>query len=187
MKQHSQSTTFVLSCVSSTPFCFCQRCSVDAIDQQGATALHVAAERGGVEVCWTLLQRTGCRMLHEKTHSGLKPLELCKQGKTFRWICRGIFIPGIKKHNKKKPWLLRYPFHICSFSWDPDADKFIALLHSFFSPDISNSPNYWVGTLMTHYITNPGSPTVSNTWSNCSKNEHYGLQCFNPNKYFLGF
>ncbi|XP_075874752.1 uncharacterized protein LOC142883615 isoform X2 [Nelusetta ayraudi] len=61
-----------------------QRCSVDTIDQQGATALHVAAERGGVEVCWTLLQRTGCRMLHEKTHSGLTPLELCKQGKTFR-------------------------------------------------------------------------------------------------------
>lgn len=83
------------------PFCFCQRCSVDTIDQQGATALHVAAERGGVEVCWTLLQRTGCRMLHEKTHSGLTPLELCKQGKTFRWICRGIFIPGVKK--KRNP------------------------------------------------------------------------------------
>lgn len=63
---------------------FCQRCAVDAMDQQGATALHVAAERGCVEVCWTLLQRTGCRMLHEKTHSGLTPLELCKQGKTFR-------------------------------------------------------------------------------------------------------
>lgn len=57
---------------------------MDATDQQGATALHVAAERGCVEVCWTLLQRTGCRMLHEKTHSGLTPLELCKQGKTFR-------------------------------------------------------------------------------------------------------
>ncbi|KAM7408784.1 hypothetical protein PAMA_002488 [Pampus argenteus] len=61
-----------------------QRCAVDAVDQQGATALHVAAERGGVEVCWTLLQRAGCRMLHEKNHSGLLPLDLSKQGKTFR-------------------------------------------------------------------------------------------------------
>ncbi|XP_042290404.1 putative ZDHHC-type palmitoyltransferase 6 isoform X2 [Thunnus maccoyii] len=61
-----------------------QRCAVDAVDQQGATALHVAAERGGVEVCWTLLQRAGCRMLHEKNHNGLTPLDLSKQGKTFR-------------------------------------------------------------------------------------------------------
>ncbi|XP_031735044.1 putative ZDHHC-type palmitoyltransferase 6 [Anarrhichthys ocellatus] len=61
-----------------------QRCAVDAVDQQGATALHVAAERGGVEVCWTLLQRTGCRMLYQKNHSGLTPLDLSKQGKTFR-------------------------------------------------------------------------------------------------------
>ncbi|KAG8000089.1 putative protein S-acyltransferase 23, partial [Nibea albiflora] len=61
-----------------------ERCAVDAVDQQGATALHVAAERGGVEVCWTLLQRTGCRMLYQKNHSGLTPLDLSKQGKTFR-------------------------------------------------------------------------------------------------------
>ncbi|XP_074501817.1 uncharacterized protein LOC141773736 isoform X1 [Sebastes fasciatus] len=61
-----------------------QRCAVDAVDQQGATALHVAAERGGVEVGWTLLQRTGCRMLYQKTYSGLTPLDLSKQGKTFR-------------------------------------------------------------------------------------------------------
>ncbi|XP_028982976.1 putative ZDHHC-type palmitoyltransferase 6 [Betta splendens] len=61
-----------------------QRCTVHAVDQQGATALHVAAERGGVEVCWTLLQKTGCRMLHLKNHSGLTPLDLSKQGKTFR-------------------------------------------------------------------------------------------------------
>ncbi|XP_078129732.1 uncharacterized protein LOC144532697 [Sander vitreus] len=61
-----------------------QRCAVDAVDQQGATALHVAAERGAVEVCWTLLQRTGCGMLYQKNHSGLTPLDLCKQGKTFR-------------------------------------------------------------------------------------------------------
>ncbi|XP_029306425.1 palmitoyltransferase akr1 [Cottoperca gobio] len=61
-----------------------QRCAVDAVDQQGATALHVAAERGGVEVCWTLLQRSGCRMLHQKNHSGVTPLDLSKQGKTFR-------------------------------------------------------------------------------------------------------
>ncbi|KAM8852403.1 uncharacterized protein ACB058_011291 isoform 1-T1 [Synchiropus picturatus] len=61
-----------------------QRCAVDAVDQQGATALHVAAERGGVEVCWTLLQSSGCGLLHQKNHSGLTPLDLCKQGKTFR-------------------------------------------------------------------------------------------------------
>ncbi|KAM9364700.1 uncharacterized protein KZ484_010869 [Pholidichthys leucotaenia] len=61
-----------------------QRCAVDGVDQQGATALHVAAERGGVEVCWTLLQRTGCGTLHQKNHSGLTPLDLSKQGKTFR-------------------------------------------------------------------------------------------------------
>ncbi|KAM9727650.1 uncharacterized protein ACNS7B_018089 isoform 2-T2 [Menidia menidia] len=61
-----------------------QRCAVEAVDQQGATALHVAAERGGVEVCWTLLQRTGCGMLHQKNYSGLTPLDLSKQGKTFR-------------------------------------------------------------------------------------------------------
>lgn len=75
--------TFVCSCASQ-PLFFCQRCCVEAVDQQGATALHVAAERGAVEVCWTLLQRTGCRMLHEKNHSGLTPLELSKQGKAFR-------------------------------------------------------------------------------------------------------
>ncbi|XP_061546309.1 LOW QUALITY PROTEIN: uncharacterized protein si:ch211-223a10.1 [Phycodurus eques] len=61
-----------------------QRCAVDAVEQQGATALHVAAERGCVEVCWTLLQKAGCRALHEKNLSGLKPLDLSKQGKTFR-------------------------------------------------------------------------------------------------------
>ncbi|XP_034041345.1 probable protein S-acyltransferase 23 [Thalassophryne amazonica] len=61
-----------------------QRCSVDAADQQGVTALHIAAERGGVEVCWMLLQTAGCWILHQKNHSGLTPLDLCKQGKTFR-------------------------------------------------------------------------------------------------------
>ncbi|XP_056147997.1 palmitoyltransferase ZDHHC17 [Lampris incognitus] len=61
-----------------------QRCAVDAVDQQGGTALHVAAERGGVEVCWTLLQKAGYIMLHQKNHSGLTPLDLSKQGKTFR-------------------------------------------------------------------------------------------------------
>ncbi|KAM3863012.1 uncharacterized protein ACN63O_012924 [Diretmus argenteus] len=59
-------------------------CAVDAVDHQGRTALHVAAERGGLEVCWTLLQRAGYRMLHQKNHSGLTPLDLSKQGKTFR-------------------------------------------------------------------------------------------------------
>ncbi|XP_046886158.1 palmitoyltransferase akr1 isoform X1 [Hypomesus transpacificus] len=61
-----------------------QRCSVDAVDQQGATALHVAAERGAVEVCWTLLQRAGYRLLHIKNYNGLTPLDLSRQGKTFR-------------------------------------------------------------------------------------------------------
>ncbi|XP_008427938.1 putative ZDHHC-type palmitoyltransferase 6 [Poecilia reticulata] len=61
-----------------------QRCVVNAVDQRGATALHVAAERGGVEVCWALLQKTGCIVLHQKNYSGLTPLDLCKQGKTFR-------------------------------------------------------------------------------------------------------
>ncbi|XP_054655192.1 palmitoyltransferase ZDHHC13 [Dunckerocampus dactyliophorus] len=61
-----------------------QRCAADAVDQQGSTALHVAAERGGVEVCWMLLQEAGCRILHEKNLSGQTPLDLSKQGKTFR-------------------------------------------------------------------------------------------------------
>ncbi|XP_028324690.1 putative ZDHHC-type palmitoyltransferase 6 isoform X2 [Gouania willdenowi] len=61
-----------------------QRCAVEAVDQQGATALHVAAERGGVEVCWALLQRGRCRMLHQKNHCGLTPLDLSRQGRTFR-------------------------------------------------------------------------------------------------------
>ncbi|XP_049591545.1 uncharacterized protein si:ch211-223a10.1 [Syngnathus scovelli] len=61
-----------------------QRCAVDAVDQKGATALHVAAERGCVEVCWTLLQKAGCRILHEKNINGFTPLDLSKQGKTFR-------------------------------------------------------------------------------------------------------
>ncbi|XP_015233140.1 PREDICTED: palmitoyltransferase akr1-like [Cyprinodon variegatus] len=61
-----------------------QRWVVNAVDQQGATALHVAAERGAVEVCWTLLQKTGCFMLHLRNYSGLTPLDLCKQGRTFR-------------------------------------------------------------------------------------------------------
>ncbi|XP_077470308.1 uncharacterized protein LOC144085142 [Stigmatopora argus] len=61
-----------------------QRCAVDAVDQQGETSLHVAAERGCVEVCWILLQKAGCRLLHEKNLYGLMPLDLSKQGKTFR-------------------------------------------------------------------------------------------------------
>ncbi|KAM6956675.1 uncharacterized protein FYW47_012624 [Aplochiton taeniatus] len=61
-----------------------QRCAVEAVDQQGATALHVAAERGGMEVCWALLQKAGYRVLHQKNHSGLTPLDLSRQGKTFR-------------------------------------------------------------------------------------------------------
>lgn len=63
-----------------------QRCMVETVDEDGLTAVHVAAERGCVEVCWTLLQRSGFRMLHLKTYSGHTPLDLCRQGKTFRWV-----------------------------------------------------------------------------------------------------
>lgn len=83
MKQGPMQMPPSFSSCSCQPHLF-QRCAIDAVDQQGATALHVAAERGAVEVCWTLLQRSGCRMLHEKSHSGLTPLDLSKQGKTFR-------------------------------------------------------------------------------------------------------
>lgn len=148
--------------------CLSQRCAVEAVDQQGATALHVAAERGGVEVCWTLLQRTGCRMLHQKNHSGLTPLDLCKQGKTFRWIC--CFQKYLKK--KKKHWRAGHcvltPHHASKiyntvaftiFSWDCIADGYTVC----FSLDISSSPNYWVDTLKSHYITSPLSLVVNIT------------------------
>ncbi|CAL8256622.1 unnamed protein product [Lota lota] len=74
-----------------------QRCAVDALDQQGGTALHVAAERGGVEVCWTLLQRTGYRMLHQKNHNGLTPLDLSKQGKTFSPVLLDAALPNSER------------------------------------------------------------------------------------------
>ncbi|XP_076831015.1 palmitoyltransferase ZDHHC13 isoform X2 [Brachyhypopomus gauderio] len=60
------------------------RCAVDAVDHQGATALHVAAEKGMVEVCWLLLQSAGFHILHVKNHNGLTPLDLCSHGTTFR-------------------------------------------------------------------------------------------------------
>lgn len=63
-----------------------QRCLADAVDHQGATALHVAAEKGAVEVCWLLLRRTGLHILHVKTHSGLTPLDLCSRGTTCRCV-----------------------------------------------------------------------------------------------------
>ncbi|CAB1312397.1 unnamed protein product [Coregonus sp. 'balchen'] len=63
-----------------------KRCMVETVDEDGLTAVHVAAERGCVEVCWTLLQRSGFRILHLKTYSGHTPLDLCRQGKTFRHL-----------------------------------------------------------------------------------------------------
>lgn len=43
------------------------------------------------------------------------------------------------------------------FSWDCIADGCTV----YFSLDISNSPNYWVGTLMNQYITSPQSLVVN--------------------------
>ncbi|KAI4877635.1 hypothetical protein NFI96_022987 [Prochilodus magdalenae] len=60
------------------------RCAADAVDQQGATALHVAAEKGIIEVCWLLLQSAGFHILHMKNHTGLTPLDLSNRGTTFR-------------------------------------------------------------------------------------------------------
>ncbi|KPP64855.1 putative ZDHHC-type palmitoyltransferase 6 [Scleropages formosus] len=60
------------------------RCAADASDQQGATALHVAAERGAVEVSWLLMREAGLQALHLRNHNGFTPLDLCRQGATFR-------------------------------------------------------------------------------------------------------
>ncbi|KAI1894300.1 hypothetical protein AGOR_G00114400 [Albula goreensis] len=60
------------------------RCPADAMDQQGVTALHIAAEKGAAEVSWLLLQEAGLRILHLKNRNGLTPLDLCRQGTTFR-------------------------------------------------------------------------------------------------------
>uniref|UniRef100_A0A1A7WRM9 Palmitoyltransferase n=1 Tax=Iconisemion striatum TaxID=60296 RepID=A0A1A7WRM9_9TELE len=93
-----------------------QRCAVDAVDQQGATALHIAAERGGVEVCWILLQKAGCRMLQQKNYSGFTPLDLSKQGKTFRHqqltklLSRYINEP---KHHKPRETHVLYYWTLC--------------------------------------------------------------------------
>ncbi|CAB1343352.1 unnamed protein product [Coregonus sp. 'balchen'] len=63
-----------------------KRCMVETVDEDGLTAVHVASERGCVEMCWTLLQRSGFRILHLKTYSGHTPLDLCRQGRTFRHL-----------------------------------------------------------------------------------------------------
>ncbi|XP_063048374.1 putative ZDHHC-type palmitoyltransferase 6 [Engraulis encrasicolus] len=60
------------------------RCAVEAVDSQGVSALHVAAERGSVEVSWLLLQHAGVSLLHTKTHAGHTPLQLCNRGTTYR-------------------------------------------------------------------------------------------------------
>uniref|UniRef100_A0A3Q3BDN1 Palmitoyltransferase n=1 Tax=Kryptolebias marmoratus TaxID=37003 RepID=A0A3Q3BDN1_KRYMA len=93
-----------------------RRCAVDAVDQQGATALHIAAERGGVEVCWTLLQKAGCRLLHQKNYSGLTPLDLSQQGKTFHQQLTKLLSWYINKPIHHKPreshlyyWTLFFP------------------------------------------------------------------------------
>lgn len=59
---------------------------METVDEDGLTAVHVASERGCIEMCWTLLQRSGFRILHLKTYSGHTPLDLCRQGRTFRWV-----------------------------------------------------------------------------------------------------
>ncbi|KAJ8418240.1 hypothetical protein AAFF_G00139490 [Aldrovandia affinis] len=56
-----------------------QRCPADGADQQGVTTLHVAAEKGAIEVSWLLLQEAGL--------NGLTPLDLCRHGTTFRCVC----------------------------------------------------------------------------------------------------
>ncbi|XP_035609745.1 uncharacterized protein si:ch211-223a10.1 isoform X2 [Oncorhynchus keta] len=63
-----------------------KRCMVETVDEDGLTAVHVASERGCIEMCWTLLQRSGFRILHLKTYSGHTPLDLCRQGRTFRHL-----------------------------------------------------------------------------------------------------
>lgn len=63
-----------------------QRCLADAVDHQGATALHVATEKGAIEVCWLLLRSAGLHILHMKNHTGLTPLDLCSRGTTFRCV-----------------------------------------------------------------------------------------------------
>ncbi|KAL0964152.1 hypothetical protein UPYG_G00319860 [Umbra pygmaea] len=94
---------------------------VETVDEDGLTAVHVAAERGCVEVCWTLLQRSGFRILHMKTYSGHTPLDLCRQGKTFRHqqLCK-LLIRYMREPPFSKPeesqilycWTLFFPLLI---------------------------------------------------------------------------
>ncbi|KAG5266357.1 hypothetical protein AALO_G00230110 [Alosa alosa] len=65
------------------------RCAVEAVDQQGATALHAAAERGCLEVCWVLLQNGSLSLLHTKTHDGHTPLDLSNRGNTYSGVWAG--------------------------------------------------------------------------------------------------
>ncbi|KAJ8014054.1 hypothetical protein DPEC_G00036270 [Dallia pectoralis] len=98
-----------------------KRCMVETVDEDGLTSVHVAAERGCVEVCWTLLQRSGFRILHLKTYSGHTPLDLCRQGKTFRHqqLCK-LLIRYMREPPFSKPeesqllycWTLFFPLLI---------------------------------------------------------------------------
>ncbi|RXM36887.1 Rho GTPase-activating protein 22, partial [Acipenser ruthenus] len=67
-----------------TPFHFACRCQADAPDNQGMTPMHIAAEKGAIEISWLLLQAVGFRNLHLKAKNGLTPLDIAKQGITYR-------------------------------------------------------------------------------------------------------
>jgi hypothetical protein len=62
----------------------------------------VASERGCIEMCWTLLQRSGFRILHLKTYSGHTPLDLCRQGRTFRWVAVALTFTCVLKLGTKR-------------------------------------------------------------------------------------
>ncbi|TRY83636.1 hypothetical protein DNTS_003865 [Danionella cerebrum] len=60
------------------------RCRPEAADNQGSTALHVAAEKAMIEICWLLLKSAGLHILHLEDHTGHTALDLCNKGNTFR-------------------------------------------------------------------------------------------------------
>ncbi|KAG9341099.1 hypothetical protein JZ751_019853 [Albula glossodonta] len=90
------------------------RCPADAMDQQGVTALHIAAEKGAAEVSWLLLQEAGLRILHLKNRNGLTPLDLCRQGTTFRHVLLDSHVAiGLRRcysAHSRGTWGLRVDF-----------------------------------------------------------------------------
>lgn len=71
---------------------------MDAADHQGATALHVAAERGAIEVSWLLLQEAGLHVLHLQDNNRLTPVDLSRRGDTFRYIWQHVPHNGGTEH-----------------------------------------------------------------------------------------